>query len=155
MIPTAESPKRHSEPILGGGRRVLVVDDEEGVRTLVREALELWEFQVQEASSGEAALSLLASLPFDLVVTDLRMPGLDGPGLYEQAGALCATVPPFVFVTGDAASQEMRRFLDGVRSPVLVKPFTLMSLREAIESALLAQQLKSTLVEASSAQSVP
>lgn len=132
-----ESEERPISPALEGrGRHVLVVDDEEGVRSIVRDALELWGFSVDEASSGEGALSMLSSCRFDLVVTDLRMPGLDGPGLYGEAGSLCAKVPPFVFVTGDAASREMRAFLDGVRAPVLVKPFTLMSLREAVEIAL-------------------
>src|SRR5215207_1528420 len=57
---------------------VLVVDDEPPLRRLIRRRLEAEQFRVEEASDGESALRLIQSRPFDLVLTDLSMPGIDG-----------------------------------------------------------------------------
>jgi two-component system response regulator AtoC len=67
--------------------RILVVDDEEGVRSFMAESLELDGHQVEEAANGLEALERLRSRSFDLVLTDMRMPGLDGIGLLQQAQA--------------------------------------------------------------------
>ena len=60
------------------GGRVLVVDDEEGVRTYLAEALERAGHDVTQAADGSAALRLARVEPFDVVLTDLRMPEIDG-----------------------------------------------------------------------------
>src|SRR5580704_14261934 len=60
------------------GRRVLVADDEEGVRTFLAETLERAGHEVTQAADGEAALRAAHDEPFDVVLTDLRMPGTDG-----------------------------------------------------------------------------
>jgi len=57
---------------------VLVVDDEPPLRRLIRRRLEAEQFRVEEASDGESAMRLIQSRPFDLVLTDLSMPGIDG-----------------------------------------------------------------------------
>ncbi|MES1164988.1 MAG: response regulator [Verrucomicrobiota bacterium] len=61
--------------------RVLVVDDDDGVRTFVADALTDAGHEVTQAADGQAALARLAERAFHVVVTDLRMPGLDGLGL--------------------------------------------------------------------------
>jgi two-component system response regulator FlrC len=68
--------------------RILVVDDDEGVRTFLAEALELDGHHVESAADGDEAVALLDRRSFDLLLTDLRMPGeLDGMGLLRKVGA--------------------------------------------------------------------
>lgn len=118
------------------GGRALVVDDEEGVRAVLSEALEIWGFKVETAESGETGLDRLRAERFDLAIIDLRMPGLGGQGLYHGAIKEGLTLPPLVFSSGDAANQTARLFLDQTGAPVLLKPFTLVTLRETVEAAL-------------------
>jgi putative nucleotidyltransferase with HDIG domain len=66
------------------GRRILLVDDDEAVRGLVRACLAEHGYAVEECQDGAAALSLLTAETFDLVVCDVRMPFLDGLGLLEE-----------------------------------------------------------------------
>ena len=98
---------------------VLVVEDEDGVRDLIREVLEAAGYQVYEADEGFQALSvLLQGRAVDVVVTDLRMPRMDGFELAAHMVALELTVP-ILFVTGYASD------LNGATlpGPVLPKPF--------------------------------
>lgn len=118
------------------GVRVLVVDDEEGVRCVLAEALQAWGFAVQEATTGEEGLSRLRHGQFDLVIMDLRMPGLDGRGLYERAAKEGVKLPAVILATGDAANLEAREFLAKVGAPLLLKPFSLTTLRETVDQAL-------------------
>jgi two-component system response regulator FlrC len=67
--------------------RILVVDDEEGVRSFLAESLEIDGHQVEEAANGHEALERLRSRSFDLVLTDLRMPGMDGLELLQKVQA--------------------------------------------------------------------
>src|SRR5262245_25955758 len=67
--------------------RILVVDDEEGIRAFLRQALEAEGHEVAEAGDGEEAWSILERRSFHLLVTDLKMPKLDGMGLLERARA--------------------------------------------------------------------
>ena len=63
--------------------RVLVVDDEPPLRRIIRRRLEAEHFQVEEAGDGESALQLIQSRPFDLVLTDLSMPAINGRQIHE------------------------------------------------------------------------
>lgn len=124
-------------PADGAGRKVLVVDDEVSVREMMSEALALWGFAVDAVGSGEEALERMVGEAYELVISDLRMPGLGGPELHERSlDALGDRTPPFLFTTGDAASPDVRAFLESTSGPVLVKPFTLVALRENVEVAL-------------------
>ncbi len=116
----------------GSGRRVLVVDDEDGIREVLAEALAAWGWEVVEAASGEEGLARLREGHFDLAIIDLRMPGLDGPGLWERSREEGIAPDRFIFSTGDAAGADVRAFLDRAGAVVLHKPFTLLSLREAL-----------------------
>jgi signal transduction histidine kinase len=133
----SDGPNTERPGVTGEGRRVLVVEDEEGLRGIITDALELWGFQVEQAASGDEALRRATDVRLDLVVTDLRMPGLGGPEVYRaMASRHGSDTPPFIFSTGDAAAEGVRDFLDEAGAPVLVKPFTLLSLREAVEAVL-------------------
>jgi signal transduction histidine kinase len=124
------------EPRAGHGSRVLVVDDEPGVRSILVDALESWGFDVASADGGEAGLELLRQQQFDLAIVDFRMPGLDGQALYELAQRDLPHCPPFVFATGDASSPQSQAFFDQAAATLLLKPFSLITLRQTVDRAL-------------------
>ena len=88
--PTAPVPLRRLMGYEGPRRRVLLVDDLEVNRRLLREVLEPLGFEITEATTGEQALAVYGALPlpFDLVLLDLRMPGMDGFELARRLRAL-------------------------------------------------------------------
>jgi len=112
--------------------RVLVVDDESEVADLLREILELAGHEVDVADSGESALRRLAGARFDLVLSDMRMPGMNGAMLYE---ALCRQYPElatrFAIITGDMLS-ENAGFLQRTGIPHLSKPFEPRQITELV-----------------------
>jgi two-component system NtrC family sensor kinase len=115
-------------------KRILVVDDEESIRTMLREMLENEGHVVATASDGSLALQALGRDPaYDLILTDLKMPVLDGYGLYDR---LCRDNPPLagrvVFITGDTVSQETRNFLLRTGNRYLPKPLNLSQIREML-----------------------
>ncbi len=101
--------------------RVLVVDDKENMRRLVARILE-GEFLVEEAEDGARALALVATRPFDVVVTDIRMPGADG---FELLAAVKGRDPAtaVVLMTGYATVQDAVRAMKLGAFDYLEKPF--------------------------------
>ena len=119
------------------GRRVLVAEDEPSVADLVSRVLLQDGAEVTVAHDGEEAWSRIAEADFDLVVTDMRMPHLDGKGLYERAAAeRPEMIRRFVFATGDLVREETLRFLEGLPNRVLVKPLDVESVRRVLSQAL-------------------
>ncbi|HSH40665.1 MAG TPA: ATP-binding protein, partial [Arenicellales bacterium] len=114
--------------------RVLVVDDEPDVADVIAELLRADGHSVRVAGSGQLALECIAEEEFDLVFSDMRMPGLDGPVLY---GRLAEIRPELVgrvaFITGDTLSPKARQFLEASDCPRLEKPVTLTELREMVD----------------------
>lgn len=110
-----------------------MVDDEPDVADVIAELLRSDGHNVEVVESGEAALNRVADSDFDLVLSDIRMPGLDGPALYAR---LAETRPELVgrvaFITGDMLSPNARQFLEAADCPRLEKPVTLSELRETI-----------------------
>jgi signal transduction histidine kinase/ActR/RegA family two-component response regulator len=120
------------------GKRILVVDDEPDVRSLVGAALETFGAEVAMASNGREALQRLERDPaFDLVFTDLRMPEMGGDGLVE---ALRARLPHLVervlLTTGDVAAPAADEAIRASGRPCLPKPFNVRELVAAIERLL-------------------
>jgi signal transduction histidine kinase len=113
------------EPAAKGTERVLVVDDEPGVRRLLTRLLSANGYTVFEADSGEAALALMsAAVPqVDLVVTDIVMPGMTGTRLAEEIERRWPRVR-LLFVTGHTQSAALGPSAITSRIPVLGKPFT-------------------------------
>lgn len=121
------------------GLRILVVDDEAPIRFSLARYMERRGHLVREASEGRAALSLLqesTNAPaFDIIVADLRMPGLDGPQLLEQLRHRGDGLDQrLIFITGDAESPEAERLLRDAGLPVVWKPFELAEVAQIIES---------------------
>jgi PAS domain S-box-containing protein len=107
-----------------GGRAVLVVDDEPDVAAVLAEILRIDGLRVDVAAGGRAALARLREQDYDLVISDLRMPDLDGPGLYRELARLRPRMLERVmFVTGDTLSSDASDFLAASGAPVIDKPF--------------------------------
>jgi signal transduction histidine kinase/ActR/RegA family two-component response regulator len=119
------------------GRRILVVDDEVSVRALTRELLLGAGFEVTVAESGVDALRILQDAAFDVVITDVRMPGMDGATLYYEILDRWPHLEDRVlFVTGDIEGEPGRTRLDPTAVHYLEKPFTMTQLFGAIEALL-------------------
>jgi two-component system NtrC family sensor kinase len=105
--------------------RVLVVDDEPELAEVMRDMLESAGHEVAIAESGEVALELLATARFDAIVSDLRMPDMDGAGLWREVSAQHPVLArSMLFVTGDTLSPDAREFLRSARCASLDKPFS-------------------------------
>ena len=121
----------------GARAKVLVVDDELFILELSERALEDL-CEVTTASSADEAQTLIQGQRFDLIVTDLRMPGaLDGLGLYGWAAEHQPEVARrFVFTTADTVSRQAAEFLVASGRPYLQKPFDVRNYRRFISAEL-------------------
>ena len=118
-----------------GRGRVLVVDDDAEVGQLLADFLAADGYQVDTAADGVAALDKLEGRSYDLVLSDVRMPQLDGPGLYREARRRRPGLR-FVFITGDALGPHTREFLTRTGSVSLPKPLRREEVRLAVRHAL-------------------
>lgn len=111
-------------PTNATSRRVLVVDDEEMITEMIRTMLERAGYSVATASDGGSALQRLESEDFDAIVSDLRMPDMDGAALWREVKRRHPALSGrMLFVTGDSLSPAARQFLTESRCAVLDKPF--------------------------------
>jgi two-component system cell cycle sensor histidine kinase/response regulator CckA len=132
-IPLPPSPS-HPRPA-PRRERVLVVEDERVVRRLVVEMLESFGYDVAEARSPQQALVICASAPFDLMVTDVVMPGGDGPALARDA--LKRQPEMRVLYTSGHTPKSTAHFeLEGSRTAFLPKPFGATELAGHVRSLL-------------------
>ena len=115
--------------------RILVVDDEPLFRDAISRMLSADGHDVVLASNGYQAWDLIQKDRFELILADLRMPGLDGQRLYDLVKEKSQDIAEkMVFVTGDTASPSARNFLRATGNPVLSKPFTIDDIRRLIDS---------------------
>lgn len=118
------------------GERILVVDDEPDARELVCTLLSgRGGYQVRAATGGEEALKALADAPADLVLTDLRMPGMDGFALLKAMHQRFPGTAALVFSGAEGDEQVVRSFQGGALD-FLRKPFKAQDLLEAVRGAL-------------------
>lgn len=119
------------------GKRILVVEDEPLIASLLTDMLTADGHTVDAVGTGTAALGKLAAAPYDLIVSDLRMPELDGPGLYREIKSRHeAMLPRMVFVTGSALDPANEQFLEETKVPWLAKPFTIAELHNLTQRVL-------------------
>jgi two-component system NtrC family sensor kinase len=120
--------------------RILVVDDEEPVSHLLARLLRDLGHQPIVVHSGNEALTMLANDTFDLILTDVKMPGMSGFELHQQVKQRDAELATrFVFVTGDTMSAATQARIAQSGNPSIAKPFTLERL-EAVVRELLARR---------------
>ena len=123
----------------GGGARILLVEDESMLRRGLGRALRTSGYSVVEAADGESALELIASSEegFDLVATDVMMPGMDGISLSERVRALQPGVKELVF-SGHVGRTSGRLYTIDPGIPLLRKPFgpeeMVAKIREVLEA---------------------
>lgn len=115
--------------------KVLVIDDEETINEVITEMLKEEGCHVDAVTTGELALQKMKEQTYDLIICDIRMPGVDGREIYSQVER---TIPQlarrFLFLTGDI-SEHTRAFLQDTDKPYLMKPFTREAFIEAVEQA--------------------
>jgi excisionase family DNA binding protein len=115
--------------------RVLVVDDEPSIRDLLSKTLALAEYDVDTAPDGTSALDRIRAFGYDLLIADLRMPGMDGLTLIRQARRLKSDLP-VVIITGFSTESSA---IDAVNLGVagyLTKPFRVPQVLAAASKAL-------------------
>jgi CheY-like chemotaxis protein len=130
-----------------GRRRILVVDDDARERTQAVDALSQGGYQVDTAASKAEVISLLARHDYDLVLSDLKMPDLNGPAFYQMLKESCRGASPrVIFSLRKGYTPEYANFLMRLAAPVLMKPIPAADLRQAVERALPAPRTTSSLV---------
>ena len=117
--------------------RILIAEDEEGLRTLVARALSMDGHAVVTANDGAEALDVLARErgAFELLLTDIRMPVMDGIAL-ALAAARDHPQVAILLMTGFADQRERAYGLDTLIHDVITKPFSLSAIRTAVNAAL-------------------
>ncbi len=122
---------------MAGRGRILLVEDEDGVRGIAAQLLASRGYDVEEAPDGEEALEILEENPgaFDLVISDVVMPGMDGPTLIREAKELLGDAR-IVFISG-YAERDLADAIDEDREiSFLPKPFTVSQLAERVKREL-------------------
>jgi two-component system, OmpR family, response regulator len=113
--------------------RVLLVEDEDKVASVVTRGLQEERLAVDVARSGPEGLELAVSNPYDLVVLDLMLPGLDGTELIRRLRRSNTEVPVLVLTARDAVSDKIRNFEAGA-DDYLTKPFAFAELLARVEA---------------------
>jgi two-component system NtrC family sensor kinase len=117
--------------------RILVVEDEPTVARLIADVLEDEGFRVDVVLDGREALKQATREIYDLVVCDMKMPGLDGRQFYRaltQSGNSLSE--RFLFVTGDTVSLHTHEFLESHGLPHVAKPFRMEELKDRVRGLL-------------------
>jgi CheY-like chemotaxis protein len=132
--------KRNKTPlacrhIKASHRRIMVVDDEEGIREILSTALSSMGYEVVTANSGGEALNLFLKSSFALVLTDLEMPGMDGWNLASRIKDRSPNIP-VVVMTGQSQEDVMERMKGNSVNSAIFKPFRLEQVLKMIEKLL-------------------
>lgn len=135
---TTEAPTGVPQPPedLWGAGRLLLVEDEDNVRAILRRALERKGYDVQCASNGEEAMTLIhaADPPIQLLISDVVMPTMDGPTLVGKARELIPDLR--VILISGYAEEQLRQLMDSTNFIFLPKPFSVQQLAEVVGRAL-------------------
>src|SRR5512140_1450171 len=118
-----------------GRPRVLVVDDEASIRDLLAKTLALAEYDVDLAPDGRTALERLRIIPYDLLITDLKMPGVDGLAVIREARRMKADMP-VIIITGFSTEASAIEAVNLGVSGYLTKPFRVPRVLAAAAKAL-------------------
>ena len=115
--------------------RILVVDDEESVRDLIARSLSSAEYDVDTAEDGATAVDRLQNTDYDLLITDLKMPGMDGLSVIREARRKSADMP-IIIITGFSTEASAIEAINLGVSGYLTKPFRLPRVLAATARAL-------------------
>jgi excisionase family DNA binding protein len=132
--PTPAAPARPT-PAGNGRPRVLVVDDEASIRDLLAKTLALAEYDVDVAPDGRSALERMRLYPYDLLIADLKMPGMDGLTVIREAKRYKADLPVIIITGFSTESSAIEAVNLGVAG-YLTKPFRVPQVLAAAAKAL-------------------
>jgi CheY-like chemotaxis protein len=130
-----------SNPPQAISRRILVADDDKSIQKLVSKFLAFMGFEVALAGNGIEALAIFLESSFDLVLTDLQMPAMDGLSL---AGHIKERSPntPVILLTGSDRETVRNKAEGGPVDSVIFKPYRLEDLHRTIQGALVSRERK-------------
>ena len=123
-------------------KHLLLVEDEAPLRQVVAEQLTDRGYHVEQCDSGEAAVARLADFAFDVIITDLRLPGMDGSALVQAAVGRYPDIVAIV-VTGYGTTKDAVGAIKSGAFDFVSKPFQIDELLHVLESALEQRRLKS------------
>eukprot|EP01156_Anaeramoeba_ignava_P009913 Anaeramoba_ignava/a478447_17.p4 GENE.a478447_17~~a478447_17.p4 ORF type:complete len:122 (+),score=7.63 a478447_17:1950-2315(+) len=112
-------------------KNILVVDDEENIREIISEFLQTLGYNVVEASNGEEAIIACSKTKFHLIISDIRMPKMNGLKLLKAIKTYMPDLP-VILMTGYQPSKAQEESLSTKADGYLLKPFSLNSLRQSI-----------------------
>jgi NtrC-family two-component system response regulator AlgB len=121
--------------------RILVVDDDRNIRRMLAATLDSPEQDVTEAESANAAIESLAAMPYDVVISDVRMPGMNGMQLLEEIKRRDSTMPVIMMTAFGTIPDAVEAIRLGAYD-YLTKPFSAEHLRRIVSRALELQNLK-------------
>ncbi len=114
------------------GQKILVVDDEDKMRRVLEIMLQRMGYQISVAENGEQALEQCQLDAFDLVISDLRMPGIDGAALLERLRGAGNAVP-FIVVTAHGSIESAVAAMKKGASDYILRPFDIDTLKLSID----------------------
>ncbi len=133
-IEEAKIVDKTSEVIKG---RILVVDDEEVVRQYLNSVLSKMGDVVDMATDGEEALKLVKSIRYNLILCDMKMPGMDGKEFYRRIKEIASSLSKrVVFITGDVMGEDTQDFIRKTGAQYITKPFDAERLRGVVNNML-------------------
>jgi len=117
------------------GARVLVVDDDRDICETLRDILEIERYKVTTVGDGYGAIDLVARQPFDVVLLDIKMPGIDGFETHRRIRQITAELP-VILVSAFAVGEAIQAALNDGVFAAMKKPVPIARLLETIEAAL-------------------
>jgi CheY-like chemotaxis protein len=137
VLAEADSTDRTALPAASKAGRILVVDDDFEVRSLLKESLQALGHAVREAPDAHSALRMIGEERPDLMLVDFAMPVMNGAELALEARRQWPDLP-IVFASGYAEVDQVEAAL-GPKAPILRKPFSIHELGAAVDDALNAE----------------
>jgi DNA-binding response OmpR family regulator len=120
---------------MGDLKRILIVDDDPDIHHLLRVALQAGDRQIESAYDGLEGLRSIEAIPYDLVMTDVNMPGLDGMALTERVREIRPETPVVVMTVASTPENVIRAIQERAFS-YFSKPFTTSAVAEMVDRAL-------------------
>jgi len=139
----AASRETHSDTIVS---EILLVDDDPNILSALSSSLTDWSHHVTTALGGQKALDALHQKPFDLVITDLNMPGVDGIAVLRRAKEIGSNTK-IVIMTGATIPHSTLRLISREANGFLPKPFGLAELNATVASCLGREVTESSLCD--------
>jgi len=139
-VPETQPPESPPEPVMPAQAErasILLIDDEATMHRALIPLLRRSGHDITSAANGQEGLAALAERSYEVILCDMRMPDLDGPGFYRELERHQPhLLPRVVFLTGDVLSTEAQAFFAQVDNPRLEKPFKAEAVRRVIQQVI-------------------